>query len=418
MLVIRGLILLFILLFTAFFGCADDLFQTGNTVTVHLTDKNGFDFTTRDVFTNVSLGNYPISLTNETGRCNFSNSPIPYDLTIQTLYYYQIFKNVSIPNPEIVTIFDDPSYSYISCYFKANLLLPGPSQLAILRFISQDKFYERSDNYILFGGSHYQFDRNVKIPASVSSISGKLLLMYCNGYNDNGEVLIFSFDSLSTKDIVLHPGNNDSIVFSNNDMVGNIPHTSFEYSVISNKLNTIEAYFTFPGYHNNSDILFYRMNYPGNSIIVPTNLTLPFEIKLKSILLDPSNVLIPQVISKGLPGTNFYLQHKEIQLIEPADNQTGVNENTVIRFDDNIEPGIYAIEINYDNVIFTEKKEITLKYMENRGFYLRNNSRYRWKVYKLSTFNNINDFLSASYILRDNFTNISSSEYREFTTVP
>jgi hypothetical protein len=422
MLLKNGLIPLITLLITLFIGCADDsITQIGNAVTVHLTNYYGFDYPTRSYEPNISIGNYPISITDENGRCSFTNIPAPYNVLVQGQGVYFSFKYLSLANPNIVAGKSNGSYwpgRYNECSFWANIQVPEYFHIVILRFISKDRFYEPLYDIITAGGSNNQFLRHVHIPTGVSSISGKLILMYCAGYSYPGPegddiTEIYSFDSLAIRDITLHPGINDTITFSHQEISTNLHQSDVNYSVQSNYQQHTEACLSFPGYFSGSDILIFD-HYWNRSFPVITDLPIPFEIKIRSVFGNSSVSLRPQVITKGGIGTKFLLQHKEIELLAPRNGITGVNDTTVFRFSDDIENGIYAIEIDGRYLTFTDRTEITFAELKNRAFVPERSSRYYWRVYKISDFRDINDFLSEPFNFSSKFSRISVSGYRGF----
>lgn len=414
------------------FACQGDILPPQNFVDVQLFDQRGFDYVTHFGYPNVSIGNYPIMLTDEFGKCHFENVNIPFDLSLSDYFTDSrfLFKDITKTNPAITLYF--PGYNNnnnSSCHFR--VYFPAASNgLGILKFISEDLFIQGSLSLTEYLSSG-TYTTSVFIPKNKPSISGKFIYMKCSGvYNGGDRFYIYSFDNFGMKDVILYPGENNSVVFTPDEIQTSPNVTNFSFSTeIPQNSNPVQnaVYLSLTGYNRNSDIKIYASYYLHDQIIAPLDLAIPFQIKFESILYDYDYTHIePVKYITCRPDTAINVAHSLINMDYPLNKQENINDNSVFSFSDNFPKGVYAINVWEGNpysyglftTVFTDKNSIKWGEMKDRNFTPKPNTHYEWSVNKFSTFENIDDFLSSSLYDRSNFNSISSSNIKGFTTAP
>jgi hypothetical protein len=414
-----------------FQSCELEPNPTGNNVEVQVLNVEGFMMDSRNLFgVNVSIGNYPIYMPDYKGYCRIENVHTPYNLQVGEWSTFYDFRGLNTRDTKIVTMSNYGS-SINECYQEIIFPTIERGKKGFIHFISKDMFEQEFLDHFTINEYVNSTNIEVDIPSDKKSISGKLIFMQCY---DIGSFYpeVSEYFNFGIKDVTLHPGLNDTVVFSQNDIAFNPEETTTEINVTypqhySNYYMVV--YLSFPEYNKNSDIMI-GYYYPDYLItqVVPSALNIPFNIKIESncwnfegyMSYRYKNVEIEHVH----PGQNCNIQHQKTTLLSPQNNEEGINSTSILKAEDNGDKGVYVFFIGFKGdssgrglYTFTDKNELKL---DNKliNFILAPNTWYAWSAGKYSTFNSIDDFVSEPFVISEKYHSFKRSDIRFFKTAP
>lgn len=378
-----------------------------------------------------SVSDFPASLPDPLGFLHIEDVSRPYNLNIYeapplSIPYVYIGLNETYPIiliPKEYGIGEKSSF----CELNVNFPMIGANKVGILKFISNELFYQDSGtSFANASATNRHF--KVYFPSDVSSISGKLIFLSGAGVN-NIRIQMSSYDNFGFKDVTLYPGT-QNITFIPQEILSNPGDTSSTLLVTCPaeyiEHDKVNVYLYFTGYSVNSKMLISQLvnfNFPLTAKL-PIISGISNQIRLESFYdLSFDSYIQPKETSIINPGKQAVINHTTLELTSPPDNETGVNGDTYLSESDNLENGIYLFYIaSYSPVkkvlVITDKNSIRWGNLNFRDFKTAGNTDYSWYVTKLTAFNSIKEFTEKPYIYNDGFSAVSISNFRTFKTAP
>lgn len=402
-------------------GCSDyEVAPSAGTINGKVFDIYGFP----NIQSEISIGQYPVTVPDAFGNFSLDTKSIPYDLEIfdyvPHTYEAILFKSLISTCPSIVIPFEILRETGNFCVVWVKC--PATQEHGVfLNFVSKEDCLQ---HMLTVYHSDSIYGIQVQIPVSKTSIEGKVLFLQYSGYNNT-----CTYDKYGEKSVTLHSGNNDTLVFSPSDILLDPPESIVTFNIIlPDSLPyadiTTRGYIHFPGYSSGSDILIYDgSDLTDDYITVPESLLTNFNIKINSVIHYYEGQMYYNDQEKWVytqPGTSITVDNSEkVSLLSPQYAQTGIDENTVFRFSgDGLHKGVYIIYIfGYGNLV-TDSTNFRITDLDSRSFNFRHNYTMGWRVVKLSEFRSLDDFVSKPYIDNENFNTISLSPFWYFRTAP
>lgn len=412
-----------------FYSCIDDpVSPDGNIVTCTLYDKYDKRYASRFDEFFISFGNAPLYYIAGTPEFTLNSFSTPYDFVINEFFGNKIFKyeGISINNikPVFISPYDNerpewPQYKD----FIVRLPFSEYTRSFYLKVISEDRFYQERYKYYLGPG-----DTIVALwfeyPAGIEKFSGKIMYLQ-EEITGNYQLEFTGYGIKSLEEAV-----NDRIEFTEDDISydppevtktfrNTVPGESFEYRS--------KASLNFAGCDNGSDLVLYEGLRDGDQFTMPllplSNLNYKyvggyqtgayFGFAFKEVILNPADEM--NIIHKT-----------PLSIISPEANAVNITGNSVFKITDDNSPGVYMYEfvVMREGALYrylryyTAKKELKFSDITCRGFEMQPNSEYKWWVYKLPGFTNIDELLAVHYLRDSRYNDLELSENRTFNTGP
>ncbi len=384
-------------------------------------------YTMQNPYMLVSVGEYPVIGVDGYGKFTIENVSLPYNLDISR---YRGFTTKYLGlNSNNINVYEHFDFgSAISCITQVNYpAMKNKYKRAFIKFISED--ISNQFNYIF-----YPPDTNVyidvNIPLEKSSITGKVIYLEST-IEENGNII--SYDKFGFKTVTLYPrySNNPIINFSEEDIIVNPQEEIVLYSVIAQNHQFIKytnLYLSFPGTCRTSDSYMSgtELSAPGGMFVVPVLEGINYQIMISSVYSIEN--LVSEQHAEGEkwvyvnPGENAEIVFEaSLSLIEPEDNQSNINDESIFRISDEDPNGIYVYYFRGSTghlSVYTDKKSLKFNELKSRNFSFSPNSNYYWGVRKYSGYNSIDEFASLKFTIDTSYSSIPVSIVNSFKTAP
>jgi hypothetical protein len=403
-----------------FDGCIDDPVIPQGSISGTVYDE----YTMQNPFTYVSIGEYPIIGMDRYGKFTIENVSMPYNLDISgSRGYCTKYLDLNISNVNVYERYDF-GYARGCPIFVSFPPLEDKSKRVYIKFISEEinnqfddiSYYPETAKYL-----------DVDIPLDKDLISGKLVLLEVTT-SSSGRII--SYDKFGYKQLTLRAGYYSEITFSENDISYNPPEQLLNFQVITHGNQQIEynsPFISFPGACRNSEIRLYVPLYISNSgyYIMPVLTGLEYNYRLQCVYRNSNQTsggyLFGEKWVYTNPGVTAVIElEKSPVLVEPADNQSNINGETIFSISDEEPQGVYLYSFYGRGrlSVYTDKKSLKLSELKSRNFTFSPNSVYYWGVQKFPNYNSINEFASVKSSNDMRYNSVPASTIYSFKTSP
>lgn len=168
----------------------------------------------------------------------------------------------------------------------------------------------------------------------------------------------------------------------------------------------------FPEMNPNSEISFGNFSPFGGNLAVPSELPLPFDIKVTSeVRIGYFSSQVKHIFLT--PGGSSTLNNSELlPVLSPEEGD--VTDATVFAYGNG--PGLYGLAFRGGGIdiakFYTSKTSISLGDLKSIGFPFKVHNEYSWTVSKYTEFQSVDDFVSSPYIYRTDSSSVLCSEER------
>jgi hypothetical protein len=249
------------------------------------------------------------------------------------------------------------------------------------------------------------------------------MYLECTGYSE-----IYSYEKYGIKDFTFESSETE-VTFTEADINFNPEERVMEiYSPGMGEMKHFysEAYLYLDNIYNEIKLdADYYANY--SIFTVPVLPNLKYDIKIKDVLRGNDWEQSTKWIHLQ-PGENATIIHDPSpEIVTPVNNATGITDTSLFIISDNYEQGIYQYSfwIMQDSTfssfaydIYTDKKSFRPRELIGDKFKLPPMQQFRWRVYKISNFNSMDEFVSTPYVLDSRYTSLANSKEFKFTTAP
>lgn len=418
------------LLFTCNYGEEPYL----NTVNVRVLSETGFKM----YWITAGINTYQTVLPDAYGYCKFNNVSLPYTLNLCYRYFFEVsttisIKNLNLPNPVFclpMTSEDFVNNFYFTDIFYCLIKTPtiGLNKSGFLTFVSVNNSYCQQER--IFNETLQPIPLFIQLPDNRGELDGYIVyLETVNNSSDN------PYDKFGFKQVKLRSGIADTFTFTESEISFD-PEESYSSFQINfpdgGQIDHTLINLTFDGFNRNSAIpLFsYGFTTPYSEFVTPKNLPLPSHIRVNSYYMlsdyHQDYRCYKSITFKN--DTNLIITNRNsIHLISPDNNEEGINNFTVFKFeDDDATDGIYWLNIystreyaySLSKSLFTRSKSVSLNELRYNGFQLSPNTMYIWRVAKIVGFSSIEEYLSGWDTFQKKYTGYNLSNERYFKTAP
>lgn len=381
----------------------------------------------------VSIGDYPIAESDNSGNFTIDKIISPYDLTLGSSFGGVKYLTLKAPTSILYNNFE--GYAARVLPVKVTFSHRNISKMTFIKFISSDLFWQENSQITPFDTIFHQgtdsiWNTDIIVPLSKNTISGKILYLEATcgpeGYN------ISSFDMYGIKNVSLNQYPPAIIHFSPEELINDPRQSDLNFNIIMPNNHLISyntgCYIKFAGMNSGSDLElgFNEYDYSG-TFEVPLLNGLNYKIKIVNSYINTSTQWVNSYGRKwetANVGENVTITHDNpiVQAL-PPNGKTNITDTSTFEISDPGEKGVYFYIFNDKNsfsrvTVITDKLSIKFSDIQSRVMSFRPNSSYLWSVLKYPKYTSIDDFVSVKYMEDDRYNSIPSSATFKFTTGP
>lgn len=366
----------------------------------------------------VRIGDHS-TVTDMNGTYNINDIQTPYDVLIkdERSGNQMLLKSVTsrqIRVPDFLTSYNPDLKAYVNVNIPASLIQSG--KMGKLIFTDGNNVNSTTD--IISDSTSLEVKLNYN-----SVHKGKLIVLI---YSVDGSGRVFTYNNYgSVSGVDLTNGSSQTFSFDMNDLGYNPPER-----IINGSINIPAGYNSSSQYYylsfadrnisfNDTTCKFSDISGDNFNIVAPYDLPDLFTVMINNYSSNSDKYSLETFVVHDYESSVNLSSHIPVDLISPANNNSGITSNSEISFSQGDGTGVYAVRFIKDGYIYsviTDKTSFPFSELEKFDIGNISNEHFTWTVQKYGHSSGLKEYLNIIPINSVKF--VSKSEQWMFQAAP